>query len=293
MKNSLFNGVATALYTPFKPDTLQIDFEAFERAISRQLNAKVDALVLLGTTGEASTITDKERSTLIKFAKEKINNRIPLIVGCGSNCTSKAINFVKSAEQLNADGALIVTPYYNKCNNDGLLAHYSAICKETNLPIIAYNVPSRTGVSIDIKTYEQIIKLPNIAGIKEADNNKDNYRAVLNNFSSIIDIYCGSDENFIDFLSYGSSGIISVTSNIIPKKIKDIYLNYKLYYNNSDKLFTTLNTALFSDVNPIPLKCAVKLLYNEGYGLRLPLTQANEAQTEYLRNILNKLKFEV
>ena len=293
MKNSLFNGVATALYTPFKPDTLQIDFEAFERAINRQLKAKVDALVLLGTTGEASTITDKERSTLIKFAKEKINNRIPLIVGCGSNCTSKAINFVKSAEQLNADGALIVTPYYNKCNNDGLLAHYSAICKETNLPIIAYNVPSRTGVSIDIKTYEQIIKLPNIAGIKEADNNKDNYRAVLNNFSSIIDIYCGSDENFIDFLSYGSSGIISVTSNIIPKKIKDIYLNYKLYYNNSDKLFTTLNTALFSDVNPIPLKCAVKLLYNEGYGLRLPLTQANEAQTEYLRNILNKLKFEV
>lgn len=293
MKNSLFNGVATALYTPFKPDTLQIDFEAFERAINRQLNAKVDALVLLGTTGEASTITDKERSTLIKFAKEKINNRIPLIVGCGSNCTSKAINFVKSAEQLNADGALIVTPYYNKCNNDGLLAHYSAICKETNLPIIAYNVPSRTGVSIDIKTYEQIIKLPNIAGIKEADNNKDNYRAVLNNFSSIIDIYCGSDENFIDFLSYGSSGIISVTSNIIPKKIKDIYLNYKFYYNNNDKLFTTLNTALFSDVNPIPLKCAVKLLYNEGYGLRLPLTQANEAQTEYLRNILNRLKFEV
>lgn len=293
MKNSLFNGVATALYTPFKPDTLQIDFEAFERAISRQLNAKVDALVLLGTTGEASTITDRERSKLIKFAKEKINNRIPLIVGCGSNCTSKAINFVKSAEQLNADGALIVTPYYNKCNNDGLLAHYSAICKETNLPIIAYNVPSRTGVSIDIKTYEQIIKLPNIAGIKEADNSKDNYRAVLNNFSSIIDIYCGSDENFIDFLSYGSSGTISVTSNIIPKKIKDIYLNYKLYYNNSDKLFTTLNTALFSDVNPIPLKCAVKLLYNEGYGLRLPLTQANEAQTEYLRNILNKLKFEV
>lgn len=293
MGKSIFKGVATALYTPFNPKDLSIDYVALKNLIERQISGGVDALVLLGTTGESPTVTERERIELIEFASKEINKRVPLIIGCGSNCTRRASENIKQAEKKGCDGALVVTPYYNKCNQDGLIAHYNEIASTTNLPILIYEVPSRTGIKIEIETYEKLLELPNVAGIKEADENETRYKAILKNFSKATDVYCGIDEKFTDFLSLGSSGIISVTSNIIPNKIKEIYLDFKDYYKKENTDVSRLNSTLFSDVNPIMVKCAAEILFGEGYGLRLPLTQASTEKREFLRQTLKSLNIEV
>ena len=292
MKKTIFEGVATALYTPFNPINKSVDYGAFSRLINRQLSANVNALVVLGTTGEAATITEEERREIIKFCVKEVNGRIPLIVGSGSNCTATAVKFSREAEESGADGLLVVTPYYNKCNDDGLYAHYSAVAKSTSLPIIVYNVPTRTGFNVKPIVYRKLAEIDNVVAIKEANCCDEQLNGVLDNVKDILAVYCGSDDKLIDVLRRGGKGTISVASNIIPSKIVDYISGFENYCEIG--FYNEIVNILQSDVNPIPLKYMVKLLYNEGYGLRLPLTEAkNEVKETILKiyqNMAGKLK---
>lgn len=286
MKKTIFEGVATALYTPFNPINKSVDYGAFSRLINRQLSANVNALVVLGTTGEAATITEEERREIIKFCVKEVNGRIPLIVGSGSNCTATAVKFSREAEESGADGLLVVTPYYNKCNDDGLYAHYSAVAKSTSLPIIVYNVPTRTGFNVKPVVYGKLAEIDNVVAIKEANCCDEQLNGVLDNVKDILAVYCGSDDKLIDVLRRGGKGAISVASNIIPSKIVDYICNFENYCEI--EFYNEIVNVLQSDVNPIPLKYMVKLLYNEGYGLRLPLTEAKNEVKEAIYKIYQK-----
>ncbi len=286
MKKTIFEGVATALYTPFNPINKSVDYGAFSRLINRQLSAHVNALVVLGTTGEAATITEEERREIIKFCVKEVNGRIPLIVGSGSNCTATAVKFSREAEESGADGLLVVTPYYNKCNDDGLYAHYSAVAKSTSLPIIVYNVPTRTGFNVKPIVYRKLAEIDNVVAIKEANCCDEQLNGVLDNVKDILAVYCGSDDKLIDVLRRGGKGTISVASNIIPSKIVDYISDFENYFKT--EFYKEIVNILQSDVNPIPLKYMVKLLYNEGYGLRLPLTEAKNEVKETILKIYQK-----
>lgn len=287
MKKTIFEGVATALYTPFNPINKSVDYGAFSRLINRQLSANVNALVVLGTTGEAATITEEERREIIKFCVKEVNGRIPLIVGSGSNCTATAVKFSREAEESGADGLLVVTPYYNKCNDDGLYAHYSAVAKSTSLPIIVYNVPTRTGFNVKPIVYRKLAEIDNVVAIKEANCCDEQLNGVLDNVKDILAVYCGSDDKLIDVLRRGGKGTISVASNIIPRKIVDYISDFENYFKT--EFYKEIVNILQSDVNPIPLKYMVKLLYNEGYGLRLPLTEAKNEVKETILKIYQKM----
>jgi 4-hydroxy-tetrahydrodipicolinate synthase len=287
MKKTIFEGVATALYTPFNPVNKSVDYGAFSRLINRQLSANVNALVVLGTTGEAATITEEERREIIKFCVKEVNGRIPLIVGSGSNCTATAVKFSREAEESGADGLLVVTPYYNKCNDDGLYAHYSAVAKSTSLPIIVYNVPTRTGFNVKPIVYRNLAEIDNVVAIKEANCCDEQLNGVLDNVKDILAVYCGSDDKLIDVLRRGGKGTISVASNIIPSKIVDYIGDFENYFKT--EFYKEIVNILQSDVNPIPLKYMVKLLYNEGYGLRLPLTEAKNEVKETILKIYQKM----
>lgn len=287
MKKTIFEGVATALYTPFNPINKSVDYGAFSRLINRQLSANVNALVVLGTTGEAATITEEERREIIKFCVKEVNGRIPLIVGSGSNCTATAVKFSREAEESGADGLLVVTPYYNKCNDDGLYAHYSAVAKSTSLPIIVYNVPTRTGFNVKPIVYRKLAEIDNVVAIKEANCCDEQLNGVLDNVKDILAVYCGSDDKLIDVLRRGGKGTISVASNIIPSKIVDYIGDFENYFKT--EFYKEIVNILQSDVNPIPLKYMVKLLFNEGYGLRLPLTEAKNEVKETILKIYQKM----
>lgn len=287
MKKTIFEGVATALYTPFNPINKSVDYGAFSRLINRQLSANVNALVVLGTTGEAATITEEERREIIKFCVKEVNGRIPLIVGSGSNCTATAVKFSREAEESGADGLLVVTPYYNKCNDDGLYAHYSAVAKSTSLPIIVYNVPTRTGFNVKPIVYRKLAEIDNVVAIKEANCCDEQLNGVLDNVKDILAVYCGSDDKLIDVLRRGGKGTISVASNIITSKIVDYIGDFENYFKT--EFYKEIVNILQSDVNPIPLKYMVKLLYNEGYGLRLPLTEAKNEVKETILKIYQKM----
>lgn len=287
MKKTIFEGVATALYTPFDPTDKSVDYGAFSRLINRQLSAKVNALVVLGTTGEVATITEEERREIIKFCVKEVNGRIPLIVGSGSNCTATAVKFSREAEESGADGLLVVTPYYNKCNDDGLYAHYSAVAKSTSLPIIVYNVPTRTGFNVKPIVYRKLAEIDNVVAIKEANCSNEQLRGVFDNVKDTLAVYCGSDDKLIDVLRRGGKGTISVASNIIPSKIVDYIGDFENYFKT--EFYKEIVNILQSDVNPIPLKYMVKLLYNEGYGLRLPLTEAKNEVKETILKIYQKM----
>lgn len=287
MKKTIFEGVATALYTPFNPINKSVDYGAFSRLINRQLSANVNALLVLGTTGEAATITEEERREIIKFCVKEVNGRIPLIVGSGSNCTATAVKFSREAEESGADGLLVVTPYYNKCNDDGLYAHYSAVAKSTSLPIIVYNVPTRTGFNVKPIVYRKLAEIDNVVAIKEANCCDEQLNGVLDNVKDILAVYCGSDDKLIDVLRRGGKGTISVASNIIPSKIVDYIGDFENYFKT--EFYKEIVNILQSDVNPIPLKYMVKLLYNEGYGLRLPLTEAKNEVKETILKIYQKM----
>lgn len=286
MKKTIFEGVATALYTPFDPTDKSVDYGAFSRLINRQLSANVNALVVLGTTGESATVTNEERREIIKFCAKEVNGRIPLIVGTGSNCTTTAVKYSQEAEDSGADGLLVVTPYYNKCNDEGLYEHYSVIAKSTSLPIIVYNVPSRTGFNVKPIVYRKLAEIDNVVAIKEANCCDEQLNGVLDNVKDILAVYCGSDDKLIDVLRRGGKGTISVASNIIPSKIVDYISNFENYCEI--EFYNDIVNVLQSDVNPIPLKYMVKLLYNEGYGLRLPLTEAKNEVEEAIYKIYQK-----
>lgn len=290
----IFEGVATALYTPFTNDG--IDFNHFDFLIDYQLKSKIDALVFLGTTGESPTVTRTERTEIIKFAVSRCNGKIPVIIGTGSNDTKTAIELTKEAYELGADCALIVTPYYNRCEQEGLFLHYKEICSNVNLPIILYNVPKRTGVNIETNTIEKLLKIKNIVGLKEANSDKKHVDKIFENFKYNLNIYCGNDHLNFYFLNCGAHGTISVASNVIPLKIKEFISNFKMFYYNkarsvNDELIPFYE-ALQSMINPIPVKAFAEIIFGRKQIFRLPLNRPNDNYFEYLKTILTKLKYD-
>lgn len=285
MKKNIFKGIATALYTPFKNKGKTVDYAAFERLVERQLRSGINALVALGTTGESPTVSAEERKEIISFVVKRVNGRVPVIIGAGSNCTATAAKFAREAEKLGARAVLSVTPYYNKCNENGILRHYAAIAGATDLPIIIYNVPSRTGIDISPETYAKLARIKTVAAIKECNTSLEKLNRSINLTDSEISFYCGSDEVLPDFINSGADGAISVSSNVIPDKIVDIYLKKRSYYETEREFVN----ALFCDVNPIPVKYVTEVLFGESGDLRLPLTRAGKPQREYLTKAMNKL----
>lgn len=291
MKKKVFSGVGTAIVTPFKNG--EVDYDAFAKLINRQIEAKVDALVVLGTTGEPATLTADEREQLLNFSKEQINGRTKFIVGCGSNNTAQAIKNYKRAEKLGADGALIVTPYYNKCTQNGLIEHYKAIGNAGDLPIIVYNVPGRTGVNVLPETMKELSQIKNICGLKEASGNITQICEYFRLCGQDIDIYSGEDALNAVFAMLGGSGEISVASNIFPKLCKKIlnlcnsnqYEQMLIYQN---KMIPFIKQ-LFCEVNPIPVKAGLNILGLIENELRLPLTSILKENYSKLQCEINAL----
>ena len=278
MKKTVFEGCGTAISTPFTEDG--VNFSEFGRLIEEQIQNEVDAIIVCGTTGESATMTDDERKETIKFAIEKVNKRTKVVVGTGSNNTKTAIEMSKYAESVGADALLVVTPYYNKTTKRGLVEHYKAISKEVTLPIIVYSVPSRTGVNITPETCLELSKIENIVGIKEASGNISQVAKIASLCGDSLDIYSGNDDQIIPVLSLGGKGVISVLSNIMPKYVHDMT---KKYFDGNQKEANKMQLevldlvdALFSEVNPIPVKYALNL---KGYDFgkpRLPLVELSE-----------------
>ncbi len=289
MKEIIFKGCGTAIITPFTKDD-KVDFEAFGKLIEYQISEKVDAIIVCGTTGEASTMTLDEKKETIQFAVQKVNKRIPVIAGTGANCTKNAIEMTKYAESIGVDGALVVTPYYNKTTQAGLIAHYSAIAKETNLPIILYSVPSRTGVNILPSTCVELSKIPNIVAIKEASGNLSQIAEISHLCGENLHIYSGNDDQITPILAVGGIGVISVLSNIAPKYTHNITQNF-FDGNIAEAIKLQLNAiplikALFSEVNPIPVKEACNILGFGGGTPRLPLISLSDTNKEILKKEL-------
>lgn len=275
MKKIIFKGCGTAIATPF--DENGVNFSEFQKLLEFQVQNGADAIIVCGTTGESSTMTDSERKETIKFAIEVVNGRIPVIAGTGSNCTASAIEMSKFATNVGADGILIVTPYYNKATQTGLIEHYKAIAQAVpNTPIIVYSVPSRTGVNILPETCLELSKIENIVAIKEASGNLSQVAKIASLCGEDLNIYSGNDDQVLPILSLGGIGVISVFSNIAPKIFSDMIKNY-FSGNLKEATATQLNSielidALFCEVNPIPVKAALNLMgYNFGEP-RLPLT---------------------
>lgn len=291
MKKTIFSGVGTALITPFKNN--EVDYVAMGVNIKRQIASGVEAIIILGTTGEPCTISDASREKIIQFSKSVIAKRAKLIVGCGSNNTSRAIEYYKQAQRLGSDGALVVTPYYNKCSQSGLLKHYSAINDSGSLPIIVYNVPSRTGVDIKMDTMQKLLKLSNVCGIKNSCADVTQMVEIFRLFRDKVAIYCGDDALNHIYMSLGATGIISVASNVVPKLCKKLIdlaktANYKAMNNLQDKMLPFIN-ALFLEVNPIPVKACLSMLGLCNNELKLPLCPLGDSNRKKLQNELNKV----
>lgn len=290
MKNLIFEGCGTAVATPFTEDG--INFKEFGRLLESQIAAGVDALIVCGTTGESATMTDTERKDTMKFAIDTVKHRIPVILGTGSNCTKNAIELTTYAESIGADGCLVVTPYYNKTTQPGLLLHYQTIANATKLPIILYNVPSRTGVNILPTTCLHLSEISNIVAIKEASGNLSQVAEIAALCGDSLAIYSGNDDQVLPILSVGGKGVISVLSNIAPKQVTQMvhsYLRADLETSKHIQLESLgLIHALFSEVNPIAVKEALNLLgYNFGIP-RLPLLPLSKEKKELLQQEMIK-----
>ena len=274
MKKTIFEGAATALVTPLTRDG--IDYAAFGKLIDWQIDSGIDALVICGTTGEGSTLTDEEHREAIRFAVERANKRVPIIAGTGSNDTDYAIDLTRFSYEIGADASLVVTPYYNKATQKGLVTMFTAIADAAPLPMILYNVPSRTGVAIEVKTYEALADHPNIVAIKEANGNISKIVETAAAVGDKLDIYSGNDDQIVPVLSMGGKGVISVLSNLLPRETSEMchaFMRGDVEKSRRMQLqYLPLINALFCEVNPIPAKAAMAAMgYCEDY-LRLPLT---------------------
>lgn len=281
-----FSGTATAMITPFGADG-GIDFNAFGEMIEYQITGGTDMLVILGTTGEPATMTEEEKTAVMEYSVKKAKGRIKLVFGCGSNNTAHAAEAARKAEKLGADGLLAVTPYYNKCTQNGLVAYYESICSAVKLPVIAYNVPSRTGVNILPATMAKIAEIPNVAGIKDASGNMSQTMETLRFIRGKCDLYSGEDALNFPILAVGGSGVISVLSNLVPQGVKRLYTLIKSgkteeAFALNDRLLP-LAQACFIEVNPIPAKAAMNMLGFAAGAPRSPLTEIEAANKEKLR----------
>lgn len=290
----IFKGSCTAIITPFSKSGKTINYKTFEKLIDNQIANGTSAIVFMGTTGEASTMTKKEKETVAKFAVSYVNKRVPVIIGAGSNNTKDAIENSIKYEKIGADALLHITPYYNKATQNGLIKHFSLIANSVKIPIILYNVPSRTGVNILPETVKKLSEIENIVAIKEASGNFEQIVEILRTTDKNFSVYSGDDANIFLILALGGKGVISVVSNLLPQKTADIC---NLFFEGDlEKARQTqfdlipIIKAIFSEVNPIPIKTALSL---EGYKVgipRLPLTPMEKKNIKNLQKIINNIK---
>lgn len=288
MKKAPFIGSGVALITPFDDNT--VNYKVLEELIEYQIANNTDAIIICGTTGEPSTMTESEKKEVIRFTVEKVNKRIPVIAGTGSNCTKTAIEMSKYAESVGVDGVLIVTPYYNKTTQSGLIEHYEAIAKNVNVPIIMYNVPGRTGLNLAPSTVKELSQIENIVAVKEASGNFSQIAEIANLCGDDIYIYSGNDDQIVPVLALGGIGVISVLANIAPNETHEIvakFLGGKIKESREIQLkLLPLINALFCEVNPIPVKEAVELIGFEVGKVRLPLVKMSETNKEKLKEAI-------
>lgn len=290
---SIFKGAGVAIITPFHEDG-SVNYETFADQIERQIAGGTDAIIVCGTTGEASTLTHEEHLDVIRYCVEKVNKRIPVIAGTGSNCTETAIYLSQEAEKAGADGLLLVTPYYNKCTQKGLLEHFKMIAESVSLPIILYNIPGRTGgVLIAPETICTLCReVPNIVGVKDATGNISGVAKLMHMAGGDVDVYSGNDDQIVPILSLGGKGVISVLSNIAPRQTHDIC---QMYFDGNVEGSRDLQLkaipvidGLFCEVNPIPVKKAMNLMGLEAGPLRRPLTEMEDAHAAVLEQAMKE-----
>lgn len=293
MKKTIFQGSGVAIVTPMNSDG-SINYKVFEEIIEFQISNETDSIIVCGTTGESATLNHEEHCKVIQYCVEKVNGRVPVIAGTGSNDTKYALELSLEAQKLGVDALLSVTPYYNKTSQSGLIRHYNYIADGVDLPIILYNVPSRTGCNIIPETYLELSKHPNIVGIKEANGDVSSVVKTISICGDNIDIYSGNDEQAIPIMSIGGKGVISVFANICPKISHDIcskFLNGDIKESNKiQREYYELMSDLFCDVNPIPVKAAMNILGFECGECRMPLDNLNSSNFEKLKNTMRKYK---
>lgn len=285
----LFEGVATALITPFSQDG-SVNYAKLEELINKQIEDGVDGLVICGTTGESATLTEKEHMDVIRESVKFVNGRVPVIAGTGSNCTQTAIEMSKEAEEYGADGLLLVSPYYNKATAEGLYEHFADTANAVNIPVILYNIAGRTGINIEPETIYKLARdIKNIVAVKEASGNISQIAKIAALTKDLdFDIYSGNDDQVIALCAMGGKGVISVASHVIPKQMHDMVMSFragdtKKALDIQNRYLSLINT-LFIDVNPIPVKEAMNLLGHEVGGFRKPLTPMSDAHREILRS---------
>lgn len=279
MKNPIFTGAGVAIITPFKANG-DVNYEEFGRIVDHQIAHGTDAIIVCGTTGESSALHDEEHRQVVAWCCEYVNHRVPVIAGVGSNDTNYAISLTKFAKECGADGGLSVTPYYNKTTQRGLIAHYTAIADSCDLPIVLYNVPSRTGVNFTADTLKVLSEHPNINGLKEASGDFSLLAETMAKCGDALNIWSGNDDQIVPIMALGGKGVISVLSNVAPQETHDLtQLCFENQYPEAAAMqlkFHALISALFCEVNPIPVKKAMELLGWNAGPLRLPLVEASE-----------------
>ena len=290
MKKPLFSGVCTALVTPFADN--RINKSLLYKLLDRQMEAGIRTIVISGTTGESPTLSDEEKLILFRRCKEHTGKDCRILAGTGSNNTAHAVQLSVQAEEAGVDGLLVVSPYYNKATAEGLLLHYSAIAESVDIPLILYNVPSRTGVDIPVSTYEDLSRLPNIAGVKEASRDITKFARIMAECPPEFSLWSGNDDMIVPVMSLGGSGVISVLSNILPKETVSMTQaalegDYKSAAEIQQQLLPLID-CLFSEVNPIPVKAAMKLKGLDCGECRLPLTPLSQRNYEVLKILLEK-----
>lgn len=291
LKKLPFVGSAVAIVTPFQANG-SLDFEAFGRLIDFQIDNGTDAIVVLGTTGESSTLTDSERRSVIEFAAKKINKRLPFIVGTGTNRTAYSVELTKFASECGCDGVLVVTPYYNKANDSGLVRHFSLIADAAHCPVILYNIPGRTGINIPLNVYGELAKHPNIVAVKEASGNISYAGDIISLYGDSLAIYSGNDDQTLPIMAMGGKGVISVAANIVPRVMSELAYAMLSGKTNDARMiqreYHDLFVALFCEVNPIPVKTACYLMGLCSDTFRLPLAELSERNKNKLTDTLKK-----
>lgn len=289
---AIFQGAGVALITPMK-DNLDIHYDKLDELLEEQIAEGTDAIIICGTTGESATMSEQEHIDVIRFAIERVNHRIPVIAGTGSNCTATAVQLSQEASKAGADGLLVVTPYYNKATQNGLIAHYTKIADAVTTPIIMYNVPSRTGCALQPQTIADLVSgVENIVGVKEATGNISNVAQIMHLTDGKIELYSGNDDQVVPLLSLGGIGVISVLSNVAPRFMHDMVMSY-LHGDVKTAAKMQLDClplydALFCEVNPIPAKAAMNMMGKNVGSLRAPLTEMEDRNKEILQKVLTE-----
>lgn len=289
----IFKGAGVAIVTPMKASG-EVNYDKLSEIIEDQIAGQTDAIIICGTTGESSTLTHEEHVEVIRYCIEKVAKRVPVIAGTGSNCTETAVYLSQEAEKAGADGVLLVTPYYNKATQKGLIAHYTKIANAISIPVILYNVPSRTGCNLLPETVAELVKnVDNIVGIKEASGNISQIVKLMHLTDGNIELYSGNDDQVVPILALGGIGVISVVSNVAPKYMHDMvakFLDGDIAGSTKMQLDAIpLCNALFCEVNPIPVKAALNLQGKEVGSLRAPLTEMEPQNQEVLKNVMKDM----